>query len=214
MIIERLVVGPIEANCYIVADEKTKEGLVIDPGDDAPNILKRIAQLGLTIKYIVLTHSHFDHVSATAAVKKATGAKLMIHKDDAVTLNDGILARLAGFNSQKVPEPDALLKGWEDIAIGGLRFTVLHVPGHSPGCIALYGQDVVFTGDTLFESSIGRTDLPGGNYDQIIDSINSRLMALDDDIKVYPGHGDATTIGFERQSNPFLVNPPKRECSS
>ncbi len=98
MIIERLVVGPIEANCYIVADEKTKEGLVIDPGDDAPDILERIAQLGLKIKYIVLTHSHFDHVSATAAVKKATGAKLMIHKDDAVTLNDGMLARLAGFD--------------------------------------------------------------------------------------------------------------------
>ncbi len=212
MIIERLPVGPIEANCYIVADEKTKEGLVIDPGDDAPVILKRILQLGLNIKYIVLTHSHFDHVSAAGAVKKATGAKLMMHQDDADTLNDSLLARLAGFVLHKVPEPDMLLKGWEDIAIGELHFTVLHVPGHSPGCIALYGQDVIFTGDILFEGSIGRTDLPGGNYDQIIDSINCRLLALDDDIKVYPGHGDATTIGFERQSNPFLVNPPQKEC--
>lgn len=212
MIIERLAVGPIEANCYIVADEASKEGIVIDPGDDAPVILKRILQLELKIKYIVLTHSHFDHVSATGAIKTATGAKLAIHEADAKGLNDSLLSRLAGFVHQKVPPPDVLLKGWEDIALGKLHFTVFHVPGHTPGGIALYGGDVVFTGDTLFRGSIGRTDLPGGNYDQIIDSINYRLLALDDDIKVYPGHSSETTIGFERQSNPFLVNPPRREC--
>ena len=212
MIIERLVVGPIEANCYIIADEKTKEGIVIDPGDDSQDIIKRIQQLGLKIKYIVLTHSHFDHVSATTAVKKATDAKLAIHEADAKSLNDGMLARLAGLVHQPVPQPDVLLKGWEDITIGDLHFTLLHVPGHTPGGIALYGQDVVFTGDTLFEGSIGRTDLPGGSYDQIIDSINCRLLALDDDIKVYPGHGGPTTIGFERTYNPYLVNPPRKQC--
>ena len=212
MIIERLVVGPIEANCYIVADEKSREGLIIDPGDDADVIVKRVQQLGLKIKYIALTHNHFDHVSATAAVKQATGAKLAIHDSDAKSLNDSMLARLAGLVHQKVPQPDTLFKGWEDISIGDLHFTVLHIPGHTPGGIALYGEDVVFTGDTLFEGSIGRTDLPGGNYDQIIDSINCRLLALDDEIKVYPGHGDATTIGLERGSNPFLINPPRKQC--
>ena len=212
MLIERLVVGPIEANCYIVADEKTKEGLIIDPGDDSQIVIERVQQLGLKIKYIVLTHSHFDHVSATAAVKKATDAKLAIHDADAKSLNDSMLARLAGFVHQPVPQPDILLKGWEDITIGDLHFTVLHVPGHTTGGIALYSQDVVFTGDTLFGGSIGRTDLPGGNYNQIIDSINCRLLVLDDNIKVYPGHGDVTTIGFERQNNSFLVNSPRKQC--
>ena len=212
MIIERLVVGPIEANCYIVADEASKEGMVIDPGADASTILKRVLQLGLKIKYIVLTHSHFDHVSAAGAVKKATGAILAVHEADARSLNDGLLARLAGIVSEKVPPPDMLLKGWEELAVGDLKFIVLHVPGHSSGGIALYGQDIVFTGDTLFEESIGRTDLPGGNYNQIIDSINCRLLDLDDDIKVYPGHGPDTTIGAERRGNPYLVNPPQREC--
>ena len=212
MIVERLIVGPIEANCYIVADEKTKEGIVIDPGDDAEVIIKRILQLALKIKYVLLTHSHFDHVSATAAVQKETNAKLAIHDADAKSLNDGMLARLAGFVHQPVPQPDILLKGWEDITIGDLHFTVLHVPGHTTGGIALYSQDVVFTGDTLFWGSIGRTDLPGGNYNQIIDSINCRLLVLDDNIKVYPGHGDVTTIGFERQNNSFLVNSPRKQC--
>ena len=239
MIIERLVVGPIEANCYLVADEASKEGMIIDPGADAPVILKRILQLGLKIKYIVLTHSHFDHVSAAGAVKKATGATLAAHEADVKSLNDGllarlagklrrygfdmaillqnaveaaILARLAGIVSEKVPPPDVLLKGWETLSIGKLDFTVLHVPGHSPGGIALYGADAIFSGDSLFEMSIGRTDLPGGSYDQLIDSLNCRLLVLDDDIKVYPGHGPDTTIGAERRGNPYLVNPPRREC--
>lgn len=212
MIIERLVVGPIQANCYIVADEASREGLVIDPGADAAIILKRVLQFGLKIKYIVLTHSHFDHVAATGAVKKATGATLAIHEADAASLNDGLLARLAGIVTEKVPLPDILLKGWESITIGKIGFTVLHVPGHSPGGIALYGADVVFTGDSLFEESIGRTDLPGGDYGTLIDSLNTRLMTLDDAIKVYPGHGPDTTIGAERRGNPFLVNPPRREC--
>ena len=212
MIIERLVVGPIEANCYLVADEASKEGMIIDPGADAPVILKRILQLGLKIKYIVLTHSHFDHVSAAGAVKKATGATLAAHEADVKSLNDGLLARLAGIVSEKVPPPDVLLKGWETLSIGKLDFTVLHVPGHSPGGIALYGADAIFSGDSLFEMSIGRTDLPGGSYDQLIDSLNCRLLVLDDDIKVYPGHGPDTTIGAERRGNPYLVNPPRREC--
>ena len=212
MIIERLVVGPIEANCYIIGDEASKEGLVIDPGADGKMIIKRVAELGLNIKYIILTHSHFDHVLATAAVKDASGALLAVHKSDSSTLNDGLLARLAGIVTEKVPEPEILLGGWDNLSIGNLTFTVIHTPGHTPGGIALYGQDVIFTGDTMFQTGIGRTDLPGGNYEQIMDSINSRLMVLDDEIKVYPGHGPDTTIGDERRGNPFLVNPPRRNC--
>ncbi|PPD58861.1 MBL fold metallo-hydrolase [Dehalogenimonas etheniformans] len=212
MIIERLVVGPIEANCYIVGDEKSKEGMVIDPGDDPEDIMLRVHHLGLKITHIILTHSHFDHVAGTTAVKKATGARLAVHEADSSSLNNSMLARLAGCTHQPVPEPDLLLKGWEDLSLGELHFTVLNVPGHTPGGIALYGQDVVFTGDTLFQGSIGRTDLPGGEYDQIIDSINRRLMILDDAVKVYPGHGEPTTIGFERENNPFLVNPPRKQC--
>ncbi|XUX01370.1 MAG: MBL fold metallo-hydrolase [Dehalogenimonas sp.] len=212
MIIECLVVGPIEANCYIVADEKTKEGMIIDPGEDAEDIVHRVKELGLKIQYIILTHSHFDHVAGTTSVKKATGARLVVHEADSSSLNNSMLARLAGCTHQPVPEPDLLLKGWEDLSIGELHFTVLNVPGHTPGGIALYGQDVVFTGDTLFQGSIGRTDLPGGEYDQIIDNINRRLMILDDAVKVYPGHGEPTTIGFERKNNPFLVNPPWKQC--
>jgi glyoxylase-like metal-dependent hydrolase (beta-lactamase superfamily II) len=212
MILERLTVGAIEANCYLVGDETTKEGLVIDPGADAELIISRIRQLGLKIKYIILTHGHFDHTAATGAVKEATGAVLAVHQGDLELLNDDSLPRLIGFSATPVPAPEMILQGWEDLSIGEMKFTVLHVPGHSPGGIALYGQDTVFTGDALFAGGIGRTDLPGGDYNTLIDSLNTRLLALDDAIKVYPGHGPDTTIGDERRGNPFLVNPPRREC--
>lgn len=212
MIVERLTVGPIEANCYLVGDETSLEGLVIDPGDDAEHIIRAIQRLRLKIKYIVLTHGHFDHTSATGAVQEATGAKLAAHQSDLKLLNDDFLPRMIGLQMKPVPAPDTVLHGWEDIVVGKLIFTVLHIPGHSPGGIALYGGDTVFTGDVLFAGGIGRTDLPGGDYDTLIDSLNTRLLALDDNIKVYPGHGPDTTIGDERRGNPFLVNPPKRGC--
>ena len=212
MIIERLVVGPIQANCYLVGDPESREGLVIDPGGDAQTIIDRIAKLGWRIGVIVLTHGHFDHTAAAGAVKAATGARLAMHRDDLPLLNDDWLPRMAGFQVEPLPEPELSLRGWEDISVGGLKFNVLNVPGHTPGGIALYGQDVVFTGDTLFAGGIGRTDLPGGDYETLIESLNQRLLALDDDIKVYPGHGPDTDIGTERRGNPFLVNPPRREC--
>lgn len=212
MIVERLTVGPIEANCYLVGDDTTGEGLVIDPGAGAELINRRIQHMGLKIRYIILTHGHFDHTAATCAVKAATGARLAAHQADLEMLNDDFLPRMIGFRMEPVPAPDIVLQGWEDINIGELKFTVLHLPGHSPGGIALYGQDTVFTGDSLFSGGIGRTDLPGGNYDTLIDSLNTRLLVLDDDIKVYPGHGPDTTIGDERRGNPYLVNPPRREC--
>lgn len=212
MIVETLVVGPIEANCYIVGDESSLEGLVIDPGADSQKIIDKINQLGLRIKYIILTHGHFDHTAATTAVKQATGARLAVHEADASVLNDDFLPRMMGMTVEKIPEPDILLRGWESLELGDMQFTVLHVPGHSPGGTALYGCDAVFTGDALFAGGIGRTDLPGGDYNVMMESLNTRLLTLDDDIKVYPGHGPDTTIGDERRGNPFLVNPPRREC--
>ncbi|TFG46625.1 MAG: MBL fold metallo-hydrolase [Dehalococcoidia bacterium] len=212
MIIERLTVGPIEANCYIVGDEATNEGMVIDPGANAELIIKRIEHLGLKIRYIILTHGHFDHTSATGTVKAATGAQLAVHQADTSMLNDSFLPRMAGFSVEEVPPQEINFNGWEDITVGELHFTVLHVPGHTPGGIAIYGHDTVFTGDSLFAFGIGRTDLPGGDYNTLIESLNCRLLALDDDIKVYPGHGPDTTIGDERRGNPFLVNPPRRDC--
>ncbi|MFH1032418.1 MAG: MBL fold metallo-hydrolase [Chloroflexota bacterium] len=190
MIIETLEVGPIAANCYIVGDETTKEGLIIDPGDEASRILKKVKYLNLKIKAIVLTHSHFDHIGAAKQVKQSTGAELAAHADDARGLIES--------------PPDRLLKGGDKIEIGKLSFLVLHTPGHSAGGISLLGQGVVFTGDTLFNFGIGRTDFPGSSYSQIMTSIHTKLLVLPDNTVVYPGHGPKSTIGIERQHNPFL----------
>jgi len=204
MILQRLEVGPIASNCYIVGDEATHEGIVIDPGADAGRITKKIKDIGLTIKTIVLTHTHPDHVGAVKAVKEATKAEVAVHGDDARGLSTvSPMAAAQGFATQPTT-PDRLLKGGDSIKVGNLSFLVLHTPGHSPGGICLYGGGVVFSGDTLFNSSIGRSDFPGGNYQLLLSSIHTKLMVLPDNTPVYPGHGPETTIGDERRNNPFL----------
>ena len=207
MILRSLVAGAYGANCYIVGSEKERVGMVIDPGDDAARILKEVEALGLKIKLIVLTHGHGDHTGAAAKVKETTGAKLAIHPGDIALLKNKMLSSMLGLRYNSVPEPDILLNEGDVLEVGELRFKVIHTPGHSQGGICILGEGVLFSGDTLFQYSIGRTDLPeaGGDYEAIVNSIQRKLMILDDSIIVYPGHGPKTTIGAERRGNPFLI---------
>jgi hydroxyacylglutathione hydrolase len=205
MILMRLVVGPLQVNCYIIADEKTKEAVVIDPGDDATDILKVIKEKGLRVKYIVNTHGHFDHIGANRAIKEATGAEILIHEADAPVLASAPRQSAAfGMNSVSSPPADRYVKHGDIIPAGEVSLKVLHTPGHSPGGISLLEQGMAFTGDALFAGSIGRTDFPGGDLMTLLRSIKTNLMTLPDDTKVFSGHGPASTIGEERQENPFL----------
>jgi len=204
VIVKKVVVGPFASNCYIVGSESNKEGVIIDPGADAKEILKNVKDLGLDIKLIVLTHGHIDHTGAVKEVKKTTGAEVAIHTDDAKSLQEQLLGRLFGLSYPPPPPPDWLLKDGDSIDIGDLHFLVVHTPGHSLGGICLLEEGVVFSGDTLFNYGIGRTDMPGGSYSQLMNSIHTKLMILPNNTIVYPGHGPETTIGTERRSNPFL----------
>ena len=204
MIIRKLVVGPLSSNCYIVGSESTHEGIIIDPADEAENILKTVQALGLEIKVIVLTHGHPDHVGALKPVQEATGAEVAIHSDDAEWIQNQPLSMVFGPAYPPPDTPDRLLREGDVIDIGGLRFSIIHTPGHTPGGICLLGQGVLFSGDTLFNSGIGRYDLPGGDYDRLLDSLQAKLMPLPAETIVHPGHGPETTIGAEHRSNPFL----------
>ncbi|MDP3880127.1 MAG: MBL fold metallo-hydrolase [Dehalococcoidales bacterium] len=205
MIIEKLEVGAYAANCYIVSDGTSREGIVIDPGAEAGRILRRVKDMGLNIKAIVLTHGHIDHVGAVQEVKEATGAEVAIHADDAGILQTSSpLSAMLGIPVEMSAPPDRLLEDGDSLTAGKLLLSVIHTPGHTPGGICLLAEQSVFTGDTLFNSSIGRTDLGGGSYDQLIGAIQSKLMTLPDDTAVYPGHGPETTIEAERRLNPFL----------
>ena len=204
MIIEKLEVGPFASNCYIVGAESNKEAIIIDPGADANKILERVKELGLEVKHIVLTHGHVDHVGALKEVKEATEAEVAIHADDAASLHGRSLSNMFGLFFPPPPPADRLLKGGDSIDIDDLHFLVLHTPGHTTGGICLLGEGVVFSGDTLFNFGIGRFDMPGGDGNQLMDSIHTKLMVLPDNTVVYPGHGPETTIGTERNWNPFL----------
>ncbi len=208
MIVKTLVVGPFASNCFIVGSETTGEGLIIDPGADAPNILNTVRGLRLSIVLIVATHNHIDHVGALRSVKDATGAKYAVHEADSREAMPMMFGRMMGLmlgsSLRAPPKPDRLLKDGDIIEIGDLKFEVLYTPGHTPGGISLLCDGVVFSGDTLFNFGIGRTDLAGGDYGKLMDSIMAKLMVLPDSTIVYPGHGPETTIGAERKGNPFL----------
>jgi len=201
----RLIVGPLQVNCYILSDEKTKEAVVIDPGDDAEDILRLIREKGLAVKYIVNTHAHFDHVGANRQLKEATGAELLLHEKDAVVLTSSPKqAALFNMKTTASPAADKYLQHGDAINAGEVSLKVLHTPGHTPGGISLAEQGMVFTGDSLFAGSIGRTDFPGGDMMTLLGAIRQNLLSLPDETRVFPGHGPDTTIGDERRDNPFL----------
>ena len=194
-------------------DEETKEAIVIDPAfsteaEGKKTVLQLIETNGLDAKYIINTHGHADHVSGNGVVKKATGALILIHELDAPLLgvSGQEWASMFGIRLTSPPADETLHEG-DTITIGTVTLSVLHTPGHTPGGISLIGTDCVFVGDTLFNGSIGRTDLPGGSYKQIINSIEQKLVTLPDNYTVYPGHGSTTTIAEEKRSNPFLLSP-------
>ena len=208
MILKELVVGMFGSNCFIVGSESGKKGIVIDPGADAGAIVNAVNDTGLSIELIVATHNHVDHVGALRQVKEATGAPYAVHEADAESVMPEMFGRMLGVMMSRSlkapPKPDRLLRDGDVIAVGDLEFSVLHTPGHTPGGISLRGDGIVFSGDTLFNFGIGRTDLSGGDYATLMDSIVTKLMVLPDETVVYPGHGPRTTIGAERRMNPFL----------
>lgn len=205
MFLTALTVGPVQTNCYIVACEETKKAVVIDPGDEVSHILEVLGKNDLTLTAIINTHGHFDHAGGNKALQEATGVPIWIHEKDAFLLP--ILSdtgRLFGLDIVNSPPADMYLTKGQQIDIGTLSFTVLEVPGHTPGGIALYTPGIVFVGDSLFAGSIGRTDLPGGSTETLLHSIRDQLLTLPEETIVYPGHGPATTIGSEQKTNPFL----------
>ncbi len=206
MIVQTLVLGPVQTNCYLVGAEPSRGAVAVDPGWDANTILAEAQSAELTIKAILLTHGHFDHIGAVADLKDVLQVPLIApaHEIDLLDAKGG--ANLFGFRIRPVPQPDRLVEHGETIELDGLKFEVRSVPGHTAGHVAFveHQQRSAFVGDVLFAGSIGRTDLPGGDYDTLIASITDQLMTLPDDFKVYPGHGPATTVGRERRTNPFL----------
>lgn len=205
MILKSLAVGPIQANCYILGCERTKSAAVIDPGGDEDRILMKLAEDNLALKYIINTHGHFDHIGGNAGLKNASGAEFLIHSADEPFLAElKTTAASFGLSAEDSPPPDRTLAEEDIISFGDISLKVLHTPGHSPGGISLLTDKMVFVGDTLFAGSIGRTDLPGGDFETLISSIKNKLLVLDEDTKVYTGHGPATTIGYEKRVNPFL----------
>ncbi len=206
MIIKQLPVGPLQTNCYIVGCEETKEGVVVDPGDEGERILAEVEELDLTIKYILNTHAHFDHILANNFLVKATAASLALHPLDLPLLKQSGGAQLFGFDAPPSPEPDIELAEGETIIFGTHTLQVFLTPGHTPGHVSFYEANpgVIFDGDVLFAGGIGRTDLPGGDYETLMASINEKLMTLPDETVVCSGHGPVSTIGQERSSNPWL----------
>lgn len=207
MIFDILVVGPLAVNCFILGCEETREGVVVDAGGDAERIVAAVERHGLNIGLVINTHGHFDHVGANRSLLERFGARLLIHEGDAPMLERAAdIARAYGAEGEDSPRPDAFLSDGMEIPFGNCLMKVLHTPGHTRGgcCLYLEAERKVITGDTLFADSIGRTDLPGGSHEQLLESIRTKLFTLPDEVVAYPGHGPETTIGHEKRHNPYF----------
>lgn len=205
MILRTLVVGPLSENTYIVGSETSKECIVIDPGAEGELVLKEIQAHGLKVKYIIITHGHFDHTAALATIKKATNAPFGIHENDVPLIQGGgswARSIIAGY--REPPHPDFYLHEGDAFEIGERKFQIIETAGHTPGSICLYGHGLLFTGDTLFQGTIGRYDFPGSDGHLLVKNIKTRLLVLPEDTQVLPGHGPHSTIGDEKRWNPFL----------
>lgn len=205
MIIKRFIAGRLENNIYLVADEKSSEAVLIDATQDLPEIQKAVKDLGVKVKYILLTHGHFDHIFGLNSLKKSLNAPAVICKDDLV-ISDNIneFTRLFGLPDSVPPKYDMYIKDGDEILLGSYKIKVIHTPGHTEGGVCYLVDGKLFSGDTLFRGSVGRTDLFGGNFGKLSDSIKNKLFKLDDKIEVFPGHGDMTTIGFEKKYNEII----------
>jgi glyoxylase-like metal-dependent hydrolase (beta-lactamase superfamily II) len=208
MIHEILPVGPLQCNCSVIGDEGTREALVIDPGDDIDQVLALVRKHNLQVKQIVVTHAHIDHVGGAMKLRAATGAPILLNQNDYTLLKMlDVQAAWLGMPSPGKVDIEGSLGQSDSVKAGNLAAEVLHTPGHTEGSICLYfpAEKKLIAGDTLFAGSIGRTDLPGGSFEKIIRSLHDRVLALPDETVVVPGHGPLTSIGEERESNPFLV---------
>lgn len=200
MIIKKMMAGTYAVNCYILFDEDTKEAVVVDPGGDVDDICKALKSLDAKVKYIILTHGHFDHTTGVDGLKAETGALVAMSKEDNDMISNGEMY----YGPLIEGGADIILKHGDVMKFGNCKIDVIATPGHTPGGMCLLTENDVFTGDTLFKQSVGRSDLTGGNHNALIASIKERLMLLSDNVAVHPGHGPSSTIGQERAENPFL----------
>jgi hydroxyacylglutathione hydrolase len=212
LLVRGIVVGVFQENCYIVGSRQTREAICIDPGDQADEIMALARDMGVEIKLIANSHAHVDHILAVGEVKAQTGAHFLLHGNDLALARQASqsAARWLGYVPEAPPEPDALVDDADTVEVAGLRLTVIHTPGHTQGSVCYYTEGMLFSGDTLFRDSIGRTDLPGGDHDQEMNSIVDRLLMLPDETVVLPGHMLETRIGVERQRNPFILQELQR----
>ena len=208
MLFETIPVGPFQCNCTIIGDDATKEAVIIDPGDEAERILEIVRANDLSVKYLIHTHAHMDHIIGTRRVKEETGATILLHKDDEwLYQNLQMQASMFGFEVTDPLAIDSYLEDGQTVSFGDGSAQVVHTPGHSPGSVCFRMNDekeIVFSGDTLFAQGIGRTDLWGGSYETLIEAIHTRLLTLDDETVVHPGHGPSSTIWQEKRANPWL----------